>query len=108
MIFRIKPVAALAGAALWLAAGAGPAAADTDIAVKDYAFAPAALDVKAGETVTWTNGDDSPHQLVAVDKSFRSPALDTGDHYSRTFATPGTYKYFCSLHPQMVGTVVVH
>ena len=108
MIFRIKPAAALVAAALWLAAGALPAVAETQVSVKDYAFAPAALDIKAGETVTWTNGDDSPHQLVAVDKSFRSPALDTGDRYSRTFATPGTYTYFCTLHPHMVGTVTVH
>jgi len=57
--------------------------------------------------VTWTNKDDIPHAIAAADKSFRSKALDTDDAYSFTFTTPGTYQYFCSLHPHMTGTIVV-
>jgi plastocyanin len=63
--------------------------------------------VKAGTTVTWTNNDDIPHAIAAVNKQFKSKALDTGDAYSFTFTTPGTYQYFCSLHPHMTGAIVV-
>jgi plastocyanin len=63
--------------------------------------------VPAGTTVTWTNRDQVPHTVVAKDKSWRSAALDTGDSYSHKFDAPGTYDYFCSLHPQMIGRVTV-
>jgi len=64
--------------------------------------------VKAGTTVTWTNRDDIPHGIAATGNSFaRSGALDTEDHYSFTFTTPGTYQYFCYIHPHMTGTIVV-
>jgi plastocyanin len=62
--------------------------------------------VKAGTTVTWTNGDDIPHTIVSIN-NFRSKVLDTDGTYSYAFAAPGTYKYFCSLHPHMTGTIVV-
>jgi plastocyanin len=57
--------------------------------------------------VTWKNGDDSPHRIADVGGAYASAALDTEDSYSHTFATPGVYKYFCSIHPYMVGTVIV-
>ena len=57
--------------------------------------------------MTWTNKDDIPHAIAAVNKQFKSKALDTDDAYSFTFTTPGTYEYFCSLHPHMTGTIVV-
>jgi len=57
--------------------------------------------------VTWTNADDDLHTVVANDHSFRSPALDSGDAFSHTFAKPGAYPYSCSLHPEMTGEVVV-
>ena len=63
--------------------------------------------MKPGTTVTWTNRDDIPHAIAAVDKGFKSKALDTDDSYSFTFTTPGTFAYFCSLHPHMTGTIVV-
>ena len=109
MGFRTQSIAVVAGVVLLLAAaGAGLAAGGGEVAIKDYAFAPPALVIAAGQAVTWTNADDSPHQVVAEDKRFRSPALDTGDRFTLTFAKAGTYRYFCSLHPQMVGTVTVH
>jgi plastocyanin len=63
--------------------------------------------VKAGTTVTWINEDDIPHTVASAGKLFKSKALDTKDTFSFTFTTPGTYEYFCSLHPHMTGAVVV-
>jgi len=77
------------------------------IGIDNFTFTPQRLTIKAGTTVTWTNKDDIPHAVAAVNKQFKSKALDTGDVYSFTFTTPGTYEYFCSLHPHMTGTIVV-
>lgn len=83
------------------------AAASTEVRVDNFTFSPPTLTVTTGTTVTWVNGDDIPHTIVAKDRSFRSKALDTGDRFSFTFTTPGDYDYFCSLHPHMVGKVIV-
>src|SRR4030095_5771709 len=87
---------------------ATPVWAEDAAAVKigNFTFGPQESKVKAGTTVTWTNDDDIPHTVVSPN-NFRSKALDTDGTYSFTFTTPGTYKYFCSLHPQMTGTIVV-
>jgi plastocyanin len=78
------------------------------VAIDNFTFAPQTLTVKAGTVVTWTNRDDIPHGIAATDSTFtRSKALDTGDSYSFKFTTPGTYKYFCYVHPHMTGTIVV-
>ena len=61
----------------------------------------------AGATITWTNHDDIPHDVVSTDRLFKSPALDTNEQFSHRFDKPGTYRYFCSLHPRMTGQVVV-
>jgi plastocyanin len=63
--------------------------------------------VTAGSTVTWTNKDDIPHAIASSSALFRSGAFDTDGNYSFTFTTPGTYQYFCYLHPHMTGTIVV-
>jgi plastocyanin len=86
-----------------LAAAQGAAA----VTIDNFTFSPAPITVAAGTTVTWTNNDDIPHTVRAVDGSFHSKAMDTADSYSFTFAKPGVYSYFCSLHPKMVGKVVV-
>jgi plastocyanin len=66
------------------------------------------MTVAAGTTVTWTNDDDVPHTVVSDDKTtFKSKALDTGEHFPYTFSKPGEYPYFCSVHPKMVAEVVV-
>ncbi len=70
-------------------------------------FSPGTVTVKAGETVTWTNLDEEPHTVVSVEGIFRSSALDTKDSFSFKFERPGTYRYLCTLHPKMLGTVVV-
>jgi plastocyanin len=82
-------------------------AADTDVKIDNFAFAPRRVIVKAGTTVTWINDDGIPHTIVSSTKLFKSNALDTKDKFSVTFATPGAYEYFCSLHPHMTGTIVV-
>ncbi len=80
----------------------------TVVTIDNFFFTPATLTVKAGTTVTWTNKDDIPHGIGATNNAFKkSAALDTDESYSFTFTTPGTYQYFCYLHPKMVGTVVV-
>ena len=81
----------------------GPAAVKID----NFSFGPQTLTVTAGTTVTWTNNDDVPHTVVSDDKAFKSKALDTDDKFSYTFDKPGTYNYFCSVHPKMTAKVVV-
>jgi plastocyanin len=83
------------------------AAGTNDIVIDQFSFAPHRLVVKAGAVVTWINQDDTPHTVASSTHLFKSKALDTADKFSFTFATPGTYEYFCSLHPHMTGTVVV-
>ena len=96
---------ALGLAAVTAAVAAGATASSVNI--DNFNYSPAALTVAAGTTVTWTNNDDIPHTVRAVDGSFHSAALDSSDHYSFTFTKPGVYSYFCSLHPKMVGKVIV-
>jgi plastocyanin len=77
------------------------------IVINEYMYMPATLNVAPGTKVTWVNHDEVPHTIVDTDKAFRSAALDTDETYSYTFTKPGTYHYFCTLHPKMVGTIVV-
>ena len=90
------------------AIAASPArAADTEVKIDNFTFNPQQITVKAGTTVTWVNHDDIPHTVTSKTMAFKSKALDTDDKFSFTFATPGTYPYFCALHPHMTGTIVV-
>jgi amicyanin len=77
------------------------------VTVDNFSFAPATTTVAVGATVTWTNHDDIPHNVVSPDEKFKSPVLDTDQTFSHTFATAGTYTYYCSIHPRMTGQVVV-
>jgi plastocyanin len=92
-----------------LADEAAIAAAANAAAVKidNFNFTPPTLVVAPGTTVTWTNDDDSPHTVVEKDRKFKSSALDTDDSFSQIFTAPGEYEYFCSIHPRMVGKIVV-
>jgi plastocyanin len=101
---------ALAVAVFAVAAGFSASSAqapDVEVDIDQFAFAPQHITVKAGTTVTWTNEDDVPHTVASNSKLFKSKALDTKDKFSFTFATPGTYEYFCSLHPHMTAAIVV-
>jgi len=98
--------ALLAGSAICI-----PAAAQTpdpnQILIKEFMFAPNPLTIKAGSTVTWVNMDDEPHTVVSNTRMFRSGAMDTKESFSFKFAEPGTYHFTCSIHPRMVGVIVV-
>ena len=88
-----------------------PVSADTRdstrVVVKDFMFSPTPLMVKAGSTVTWTNMDDEPHTAVSDTGVFKSGGMDTNESFSFKFDEPGTYHYRCTIHPRMVGTIVV-
>jgi plastocyanin len=78
------------------------------VTIDNFSFAPMQLEIKAGTEVTWINKDDVPHTVVSDDhKLFKSRALDTDEKFSFTFKDPGTYEYFCSVHPKMTGKIVV-
>ena len=98
-------------AALGLGAGSVMASAPrpdpVEVRIDNFSFGPAELKVPVGTTVTWTNHDDIPHTVVSTEKVFKSKVLDTDDTFSFTFNTPGTFPYFCSIHPKMTGKVVV-
>ena len=84
-----------------------PQPTSAEVKIDNFSFGPATLTVAVGTTVTWTNRDDIPHTVVSTDKVFKSKVLDTDEKFSFTFDKPGTYPYFCSIHPKMTGTVVV-
>jgi plastocyanin len=105
---------AAGGGALLAAAATAPAqqpapAAPNQITIDNFEFSPAVLTVKPGTKVVWLNHDEEPHTVMSTEKSapFKSGALDTNDQFSFVFSQPGTYKYFCTIHSHMVGTVVV-
>jgi len=77
------------------------------IAIDNFSFTPQKITVKAGTTITWTNRDDIPHTVVSTDQAFKSKTLDTDDKFTTTLAKPGTYTYFCSIHPKMTGKIIV-
>ena len=82
--------------------------APTEVRVDNFTFAPDTLNVSTNGTVTWINKDDIPHVIASNDGLFKSKALDTDDKFSYTFTKAGTYTYYCSIHPKMVGKIVVH
>jgi plastocyanin len=99
---------AISFSVIGLAPRAEAAPAPVTVTIDNFTFGPATITVPVGTTVTWVNQDDIPHTVVSDDKkTFRSKVLDTDDRFSFTFTTPGSYGYFCSIHPHMTGKVVV-
>jgi plastocyanin len=98
------PLMAAAMAAIW---AVSEAATPNSIEVKDFMFTPTTLTVNAGAQVSWVNKDDEPHTVVSDTGLFRSGALDTDESFSFKFDKPGTYHFTCSIHPRMVGTIIV-
>jgi plastocyanin len=114
MLKKQKWILLLWGAALFAGLGRMNTPAQTaqskpiEVKIDNFTFAPVTLTVTTGTTVKWINRDDIPHTVVSEDKiTFKSKALDTDDSYSHTFTKPGTYTYFCSIHPKMMAKVVV-
>ena len=83
--------------------------ATTEVKIDNFSFGSVALTVPTGATVTWINRDEIPHTVVSTDdsKTFKSKVLDRDEKFSFTFSKPGTYPYFCSIHPKMTGKVIV-
>src|SRR5262245_29512217 len=113
LISKIMTAALLSGFSLFALAGemidTGSSSAGQDkIEIKDFAFNPQTITVKSGEKITWINRDEEPHTVVSVEKQFKkSSALDTDQEFTIVAGSPGTYTYYCSVHPKMTGTIVV-
>jgi plastocyanin len=90
-----------------LAFGAIAAQEENVVAIDNFTFTAKELTVAVGTTVKWVNHDDIPHNVVDKNKAFRSKVLETDGAFSFTFASAGTFDYFCGLHPQMVGKIIV-
>jgi plastocyanin len=112
LFFGAVGVASLFAVALPRLTAAGDVAATAaasaaTVKIDNFTFLPATLTVTPGTTVTWKNEDDSPHRIGDKNGTFTSAALDTDDTFSHTFAAPGEYPYICTIHPRMVGKIVV-
>jgi plastocyanin len=100
--------ASAAAASPQSAAQPSPAAAENQVRIDNFSFNPAVLTVSAGATITWTNHDDVPHQVASSDHSFAtSKVIDSGQTFSLRLTRPGSYPYFCPIHPRMTGTIQV-
>lgn len=101
---------AASGATVSTAAPPTSSSGANTIIIKNFAFDPVSLTVKTGTAVTWVNQDGAPHTIVSDAGSpvaFSSDSLSTGNSYKFTFTQPGTYTYHCSIHPSMMGTIIV-
>ena len=112
ILSNLAPVLIFAAAVLLITASvfAKPASAITnndEIIIQNFLFQPSTLTVKVGTKVTWINRDDEPHTATDTEKRFGSKALDIGDSFSTEFTKPGTYNYYCALHPKMTGKIIV-
>ena len=99
--------AALLAASLPCATLAAAPPAPATVHIRNFRLVPASLENAPGTTVTFVNDDEEPHTATAADKSFDSEALDTHETWKHTFSKPGSFAYFCEMHPQMKGKLVV-
>ncbi|MGI5375930.1 cupredoxin domain-containing protein [Streptomyces sp. CA-251387] len=104
----VVAVAVLLGL-LFVVPGGRASAATYRVTMSGYAYRPATLTIPAGATVTWTNDDTAPHDVktTSAPAAFHSPMLNKGGSWSFTFMTPGTYAYYCTVHPNMTARIVV-
>jgi plastocyanin len=97
---------ALVGVPRTMAARAADSSS-VEVKIDNFSFAPTALTVRVGTQITWTNRDDIPHTVVEDNKTFKSKVLDTDEKFTFTASKPGTYNYYCSIHPKMTAKLVV-
>jgi plastocyanin len=90
-----------------LTAATARAASTVNADIANFAFSPNPITIKVGDTVTWTNKDTAPHDVTSQGGPFASQTLNTGATFSYTATTPGTFTYICTIHPYMVGTLIV-
>ena len=107
LLGTLGAAALLSAAVPWAPSAGASAPTSAAIAIDNFHYTPPTLVVAPGTTVTWKNDDDSPHSVREKDGKFKSAALDTDDTFSQTFAAPGEFEYFCSIHPYMTGKIVV-
>jgi len=88
-------------------APSGEAVRSAKVEIVDFAYEPATVTIQAGGKVTWLNQDSDEHTATLDDGSFTTGALAEGKLKSESFKTPGTFTYFCEIHPDMKGTVEV-
>lgn len=103
----MKQLIRLVALASMLAFAPALAEEETQVVIDNFTFSPATLSVKKGTKVTFVNHDDLPHNVIDENATFRSKALDTDENFSHVFDKPGEIVYFCGLHPQMKGKVIV-
>lgn len=104
---RVLRAAMMAGLVATALSSGAALAQDATVKIKSFMFMPMAVTIHAGETVAWKNMDEEPHTVTSDIGLFRSGGIDGGGSYSFKFTKPGVYKYNCSIHPQMIGTVTV-
>jgi plastocyanin len=104
-ILSTLAISAISSPKLAVRADSKPALA-TQVKIDNFSFGPD-VTIAAGTTVTWTNHDDAPHVVASDTNIFKSKTLDTDDRFSYTFTKPGTYLYYCTVHPRMTAKVVV-
>lgn len=102
-----KAIAVLIGLALAASAAHARGAGSGAVGIKEFKFAPAALEVPRGTTVTWVNHDEETHTITSATGAFASGGLGNDETFAQTFTRPGAYEYFCALHPRMRATVIV-
>jgi plastocyanin len=106
-MLKLTSLVAVAVAGILLTASHVPAARPASVDIKDFRYGPAMLTVPVGAQVTWTNHDEESHTITSATGAFGSAGLSHDETFTQTFARPGTYAYFCALHPQMRATIVV-
>lgn len=106
-VMSLAPAPSMAASAAEAAAPGSKSTADPTISIHEFMFSPTSMTITAGTTVHWKNLDPEPHTIRSVDATFKSDALDENDTFAFKFDKPGTYRYVCSIHPQMLGTIVV-
>jgi plastocyanin len=105
-----RTLQATAGGAVGSSTARTDAASSAVVSIDNFSFDPKELMITAGTTVTWVNADDLPHTATSTASPplFDSKTLDKDDKFSFQFNTPGTYEFFCKLHPTMTGKVIVN
>lgn len=107
-ILSLPAIAVAAGSAPAITPNQDAAQVGASVSIVDFAFQPGFAVVTAGSTVSWYNAGAAPHTVTSSAGAFDSGALGSGGGFSTTFWTPGTYSYYCAIHPSMVGTIQVN
>jgi len=103
---RIDEAPEMKGTAALVDKSSGPV---QEIVIDNFTFSPATVTIAPGTRVVWINHDDVPHTATSTSKPkrFESGTLDTDDKFAHVFTEPGTYNYFCAVHPKMTGQIIV-